>query len=152
MADWALTSSYPCSPHQPSVAKSASPKGRASQALDRISSAHRNRTTPLHNLTQPRRRAVHKSTPLHAARIEWGRLGSVGGVYAQLKAMKSVSEVARGWSGVDGRTVSGNVTGLLNLTSIDLRMSEMPCPRRIARAFAGPPISVPIQVSHWIRP
>jgi hypothetical protein len=49
------------------------------------------------------------------------------------------------------RTVSGNVTGLLNWISIDLRISETPCPLCMAAAFADPPSSLPSNIIHRMR-
>jgi hypothetical protein len=48
-------------------------------------------------------------------------------------------------------TVSGYCTGLRKLTSIDLRMKEMPRARRKASAWTGPPSSSPMEHIQRIR-
>lgn len=53
---------------------------------------------------------------------------------------------------VSEQTVSGNRTGLLNLTSMDFRMKEIPFADNMPFAFSGPPSVFPTAFIHTILP
>lgn len=53
---------------------------------------------------------------------------------------------------VSEHTVSGNRTGLLNLTSMDFRMNEIPFADNMSFAFSGPPSVFPTAFIHTILP
>lgn len=53
---------------------------------------------------------------------------------------------------VSEHTVSGNRTGLLNLTSMDFRMKDIPFADNMSFAFSGPPSVFPTAFIHTILP